>query len=321
MEVIMKNKIVLFLSFFIVVPSFGYTKKIEILDNPQHQKKVVIFYDHHNDALCKEEAKEQINDIINCAKSSSARILIEDIFDYQGPHDIVYDCIEKAKYSKPVFLLRDVADKARVEGLSIENMDYRQEMESSINGKGISARVAFQTVEKLIEAINSFNDPELTSYYSEFLQKFNILHADIKKIFDEDDMLSHQLKKSEIGKKLLTLADKIPVTCQIPAHVIMLYDVRIMNLLFIHRIYELHQSVDCPDYIFLIAGAFHAAEVSDVLQNKLGYTVTGQSVGNDNKIIDLNSFLMAHITPILKDHISTTYDTLMAPLNMLQRIV
>ncbi|BDC34357.1 hypothetical protein Noda2021_03150 [Candidatus Dependentiae bacterium Noda2021] len=317
----MKNKIALFISIFIYIPSFGYTKKIEILHNPQHQKKVVIFYDHHNDAQFEEGAKQQINDIINFAKSSSARILIEDIFDYKGTHSIVHDGIEKVKYNKPIFLLRDVADKARIEGLLIENMDYRQEMESSINGKGIVSRVAFQTVEKLIATINSFDDPELRSYYSEFLEKFKILHTDIKKIFDEDKMVSQQLKKSEIGKKLLTLADKIPVTCQIPAHVIMLYDVRIMNLLFIHRIYELQKDLECSNYIFVIAGAFHATEVSDVLQKKLGYNLVDQLPGIGNEIINLNSFLMAHITPEIEKNMLTSLDILLAPLHLLERIV
>lgn len=101
----------------------------------------------------------------------------------------------------------------------------------------------------------------------------------------------------------------------------MLYDVRIMNLLFIHRIYELQKDLECSNYIFVIAGAFHATEVSDVLQKKLGYNLVDQLPGIGNEIINLNSFLMAHITPEIEKNMLTSLDILLAPLHLLERIV
>lgn len=320
MEVIMNKKLLFFFTAFMSLPALAYTKKIELLKNPYHKTQVVVFYDHHNDAQYEEKAQNQVDQIISYAQKRDALILIEDIFEYNGPHKVVYEGIDRHKYDKSVFLLRDVSDKARALGLAVENMDYRQEMEASINGKGIPARIAFNTVESLIEKIESFKDPELKSYYSDYLKQFKKLHTDIKQIFDEDEMVSAQLKKSKIGTQLLSLADKIPVLCQMPAHVIMLYDVRIMNLLFIHRIYELQQSALCPDYIFLVAGAFHASEVSNVLQTQLGYKRVASSIGHNNQIIDLPTFFKAHLknTPKTVQHSSWEWAT---PLEFLKLIL
>lgn len=304
MEVIM-NKLygllALVLSSFL--PLCGYTKKIEILQNPGKESNVILFYDCHADERFPVDSQKQVADIIALAKKYSAHILIEDIFDYKGSHQSVLAGIERNKYKKPVFLLRDVSDAAKRLGIGCDNLDYRQDMQYSINGTEISAQKAFETVERIIRTIENFKDPELVDVYDEYLAEFKKLHQQLKDCFDQEKAISDQLRKSEIGKKLLNLADKIPVLCTIPAHVIMLYDVRLMNFLLAHRIYELQKSKTDKKYIFVIAGSYHINDLSNLLQTKLNYTKVADSdlEKSENELVNIEKFLKDYM-PHQEEH-------------------
>lgn len=285
--------------------AIGYTKKIELLTNPDNQKKIVLFYDCHADERFPVQSQKQAEDIIRLAKTNSAHILIEDIFDYQGTHQAVIAGIERNKYKKPVFLLRDVSDAAKRYNIALENLDYRQDMQYSINGREISAEKAFETVEKIITTIEKFKDRELVPFYNQYLAEFKNLHAQLKQFFDEDLAISQQLKRSEIGKKLLGLAHKVPVMCNIPAHVVMLYDVRLMNLLLLHRIYELQNDKSSANMIFVIAGSYHINDLSNLLQTKLNYSKVAdyEPEKHGEEFVDIEKFFASNI-PSAKTNIT-----------------
>jgi len=289
MEVTMKKFLFALCMLVFASKSEAFTYKINYLYNKKTDKFVALIADFHEDMICKDGVKKQVKDIIKAAQNRDAHILIEDIFDYTGNNTVISSDSDNAllKYWQPVYLLRDVHDLAKKRGLSVDNMEYRREMEYSLCDKGVAAQDAFAIVDTMVKKVKSFDDTELKQHYKEFIDEFVPVHKKIKAQFVGHQTIAEQVMKPSIKDAIMDLTDKMPVTCEDdPRSILQLYDARLMNQLMLHRIYQLQcdpTSKKTADNIFVVAGAFHTDEVSDALQKYLGYELIDQTIGENNQ--------------------------------------
>ncbi|MFZ5953747.1 MAG: hypothetical protein ACOYT8_01460 [Candidatus Dependentiae bacterium] len=273
----MKKILITLLSSCLYFTGFGYTKKMEYFEHPVTHNEVVVFYDFHEDHLFPQEAKQQVKEIVAMAKKMNAHIVIENVWNYQGSNPTIKEDLLKCKYKKPALLLRDVQDLAEKMGVAVTNVEYRQDREYSSRETRkeycIPAQEALQTVTQIIDAIKSFDGPEaLKNYYKEVLKTTAIMHERLVEILDGKKTILEQLAQDEIDKQIIELKAHLPQDCaEIDAdEVILFYDSQLLNPLMVNKVYELHKIPNAP-CVFVIAGSFHTCEVSQILQDVLGY--------------------------------------------------
>lgn len=253
--------------------TLGYTKKIEHLRNPKNNAEVHIFYDFHADEQFPGQVKQQVQEIIEAARKKNAHIIIENTFDYQGKHAFVKDDLSLFKYLRKALLLRDVQDKALKSAVSIENVEYRQDREYSVNEDRMTACNALDPVLKVLTDIKSFRGAELQDYYQDVLRDIEPIHTAISGLFKPKQSIFNQLSQSKVQKELEKIKKKLPTDCADinNADVVLYYDARLLNPLIINSIYEKQVVSNQSPCIFVIAGAYHAFEVSTTLRDYLDY--------------------------------------------------
>jgi hypothetical protein len=267
--------------------SYGYTKKIEFLKNPHTNAEVHIFYDFHADENFPGQAKQQVKEIIEAARKKNAHIIVENTFDYQGNHTFVKDDLSLFKYMRKALLLRDVHDKALKEGVSIENVEYRQDREYSVNENRMTAFDALDPVSQVLKNIKGFKGSELKQYYQDVLGDIEPIHTAIVSLFKPQQSIFKQLSRRAIQQKLSEIKKLLPTDCADVnnADVVLYYDARLLNPLIINSIYEKQVSSNASPCIFVIAGSFHAFEVSTVLQDHLSYELIKQDGTDEDAFV------------------------------------
>lgn len=272
---------------------FSYTKKIEILKDPKSKNEVHIFYDFHADEQFPGDVKKQVKEIIATAKEKNAHIIIENLFDYQGANSEIKDDLAMVKYLRKSLLLRDVQDLAEKKKVSIENVEYRQERDYSVYENRLSASDALKPVSLVIEQIKNFNGKQLKEYYQDVIDEIEPIQQKLLKTFNGKKSIKSQLSNARVTKQLKEIKKDLPVDCQdiAQADVAMYYDARLLNPLIVNSIYEKQIASKDKNCIFVIAGSFHAVEVSQVLQEYLGYEHVDQHGTDDAAFIPAESKL------------------------------
>lgn len=278
MEVTMKRILSIALAILSVNTVFSYTKKIEVLQNPKTKNEVHFFYDFHADEKFPVDVKQQVKEIVDMAKEKNAHIIVENLFDYKGTNSKIKDDLAMVKYLRKSLLLRDVQDLAEKKKVSIENVEYRQERDYSVYEDRLSASGALKPVSLIIEQIKKFNGKELSDYYQDVINEIEPIQKKLLKTFNGKKSIKSQLSDNKVNQQLIEIKKDLPVDCQDieQADVAMYYDARLLNPLIVNSIYEKQIASNAKPCIFVIAGSFHAVEVSQVLQEYLGYKHVNQ---------------------------------------------
>ncbi|BDC34358.1 hypothetical protein Noda2021_03160 [Candidatus Dependentiae bacterium Noda2021] len=289
----MKRIIVVALAILSSANVFSYTKKIEILQHPTTKHEVHFFYDFHDDEKFPGDVKQQVKEIVTMAQKKDAHIIIENLFDYQGTNAEIKDDLAMVKYLRKSLLLRDVQDLAEKKDVSIENVEYRQERDYSVYEDRLSAQEALKPVSDVIEQIKKYNGKDLQEYYQDVINEIEPIQKKLLQTFDGKKSIKSQLANRKVNKKLLEIKKDLPVDCQdiAQADVAMYYDARLLNPLIVNSIYEHQVANSNKPCIFVIAGTFHAVEVSHVLKEYLGYKHRDQQGTDDAAFIPAQSKL------------------------------
>ncbi|MFZ5954120.1 MAG: hypothetical protein ACOYT8_03420 [Candidatus Dependentiae bacterium] len=299
---------VLTLIFTTYLSTFGYTKKIEYLKNPKTNAEVHIFYDFHADEKFPGQVKQQVQEIIEAAQQKNAHIIIENTFDYHGKHTLVKQDLAFFKYMRKALLLRDVQDLAHKNKISIENVEYRQDREYSVNENRLSAHDALDPVSEALKAVKNFKGDVLREYYQEVINDIEPIHQEIIKLFKPNQSIFKQLPNKNIQTKLGEIKKELPTDCADMQNgdVVLYYDARLLNPLIVDSIYEKQVANDKHSCIFVIAGSYHAFEISNVLQMQLNYQLVKEGGTDQGAFIPAASKIeLAQIKQFFNDNLTS----------------
>ncbi len=265
--------------------------RVYVFNNKTRQAPVILIADNH----CEEGmpvnehdlVRMQARDILKYAKKVNAHIVIEDMTNYTGPSAYIKKLFDIENFHKDFALLPYITQGVKKSKLSYTNLEYRHELELSLENYPISAGKGFGRTESILNTISAFNDsPQLNNHYRQCIDEVMPAHTHLKSIFNLRRRLAHQLNSPALCEQIMESAPTISLFydkkqyAHDPEQFVRLYDWRLLNQLIIHEIYQRHWAGDLATQaqpIFVFAGGAHIVEIADVLEKYMDYYLVSDS--------------------------------------------